>query len=93
MIRVQLRLKPYKFETNNLIEVKATSVGLLLLYCGILFKETDENKYNGFITCAILFVMLINIMFIIEWLYYFFVSLNYKNQNFQIFIRLYGAIM
>ena len=93
MIRVQLRLKPYKLETNNLIEVKATSVGLLLLYCGILFEESEGSKYDGFKTSTILFLMLINVMFVIEWLYYFLASLNYKNQNFELFVHLYGAVL
>ena len=93
MIRVQIRVKPYKAERNNKIEIKASTVGLLLLYWGILFRESSEDEYPGFKTFLLLIIISMNILFVAEWLYMFLLSLNISNHNFKCFLYLLGVIL
>ena len=88
-----MRIRPYKVECNNKIEIKATTVGLLLLYSGILFREIGENEYPGFKTLLLLIILSMNILFIIEWLYMFLLSLNISNHNFKCLVYLLGVIL
>jgi hypothetical protein len=80
-IRLQLYLKPYKEEGNNKIEILALTAGLVTLLSSIVFIS---EKSVGFIDiCLLIFIILINLKFILEWLYRLFQCVSEKSKLFQ----------
>jgi hypothetical protein len=80
-IRLQLHLKPYKEEGNNKIEILALTAGLVTLLSSIVFIS---EKSVGFIDiCLLIFIILINLKFILEWLYRLFQCVSKKSKLFQ----------
>jgi hypothetical protein len=81
-IRLQLYLKPYKEEGNNKIEILALTAGLVTLLSSIVFISEESV---GFIDiCLLIFILLINLKFILEWLYRLFQCISEKSKLFQI---------
>ena len=94
LIRIQERLKPFKSDTNNKIEIKSTIAGTIVLYCGILFEETsNEEGFEGFSRMAFMFLIVVNVMFILDWLYLFLKSMNFKGAKMKVLINVYATIL
>ena len=91
--RIQMTVKPYKIEVNNKIEVMSIIAGMLILYCGIIFEEGQDHDYPLFDSLALLILVVSNAMFVTQWLYYFLISIKFKNQNMRKFIKIYGSII
>ena len=92
IIRVQLRLRPYKLEENNEIEQKAIYAGIITLFWGLIFSQESTN-YAIFNTFAFLMLIFSNAIFIILWTFYFWISLNLKYKYFKKFISWYAMII
>ena len=92
ILRIQIRLQPYKDEQNNGIEILSTLAGMITLFCGILFTDKDEEVEFFNIIVAILMFMF-NTIFILHWTYLFMVSWNIKNQTFNKILSLYGMLL
>ena len=92
ILRIQIRLKPYKYEENNFLEQHATNSGILTILCWIIFTQQDHN-YALFITLTLAFLIIINAMFIILWIFYLLLSLNLKNENLKKFLKIYAYII
>ena len=75
-MRIQGKLKPYKLDENNAIELRALIASIFTMITGIMFVQDSQI---GFISVTIfLFVIAINMWFILEWLYLFCICMPYK---------------
>ena len=94
LIRIQERLRPFKSEANNKIEIKSTIAGTIVLYCGILFEETsNEEGFEGFSRMAFMFLIVVNVMFILDWLYLFLKSFKFEGTKMKILVNVYATIL
>ena len=91
--RMQQRLKPYKAHENNDIEIKAIIAGTTLLFSGLIFEEGAKYNYLRFDTLTISVVIIYNAIFLINWVYLFLVSLDFKNSNMKRIIKVYGFLI
>ena len=65
--RIQIRLRPYKRNENNTVELLAIAAGTITMLCGFMFSQTETV---GFINIILLIlIILINVKFILEWTY------------------------
>ena len=92
VIRVQMALRPYKYEENNILEQSAINAGAATLMCGIIFSQ-DNNTYQIFNTLAIVFLVYVNAIFLAVWLFHFLLSLNIKQKYFKIILEIYALIV
>ena len=91
ILRIQYWLQPYKERENNRIEELAIISGLLTMYWAILIIE--DPGIPGFMTMMKTIMIGINIYFIIQWVYLFWISLNFKSRCYQIFIAIFAKII
>lgn len=87
VVRIQIYLKPYIHEENNELEIWSLLAGIATMYCGILFNKDSEDSLLGLKIFAILVLTLINLSFLIRWIFHFLLSFNFKNKYVQAFIR------
>ena len=66
MIRLQKKLKPYKLEENNQIEMIALCTGALTLYSGFIFT-IEDGSVSFLYNLALIFVFAFNVFFILSW--------------------------
>ena len=80
--RIQVKLQPYKDEKNNEIEILALLAGTLTLFSGLVFSSDEEQKLvlNAII---LIFVMVINLSFLINWSYLFVLCMSEKYKIFK----------
>jgi hypothetical protein len=94
IVRLQLYLSPYQNGLNNNLEIKAIIAGMITILWGILFNANSEgSSLSGFVDLGSALLVLANAWFISEWIYLFLVSLKYKSEAFNIFLRFYGMIL
>ena len=91
--RLQQKLKPYKLEQNNDIEIKAIVAGTIVLFSGLIFEESAEDNYSGFETLAFIVIIVFNSMFLLQWTFLFLHSFNFKNSNMRKFLKFFGALI
>ena len=89
--RLQLRLKPYKYEENNYLEQHAINAGTLTILWGLIFIQ--NNNYALFNTLALVFMISVNSVFILLWVFYFLLSLNLKYESMKKFLKIYAFII
>lgn len=79
IFRIQIRIKPYKDERNNEIEILAILTGTLTLFCGIIFvsEETSNSTIN---TLILLVVFIYNVYFILNWILLLLLTFKTKNK-------------
>ena len=74
IIRIQMKVSPYKKKENNFLEVRAMTASLLTLMVGIVFAQDTQI---GFINIFfLLFVVFQNLWFLSEWLHLFWVCMG-----------------
>ena len=93
MERLQQKLKPYKIEENNDIEIKAIIAGTIVLYSGLIFEESAEEHYSGFENMAFIVIIIYNFIFLLQWTYLFLLSFNFKNSNVRKTLEVYGILI
>ena len=91
--RLQQRLKPYKLEKNNDIEIKAIIAGTTVLFLGLIFEESAEDNHPEFNTVGLIIVVIYNSVFLLQWTYLFLYSLNFKNENLKKALEIYRCII
>ena len=89
MLRIQIRLAPYKFEINNFLEQEMIITGSITLFWGLIFIN-ESSSVALFSTFALLVMLISNIYFVVLWLFYFLVSLNLKHRYFKKIIEIYS---
>ena len=67
LMRVQLRLQPYKHELNNKLEMEAMTTGTATLFWGVLFVS-DSQGFSAITTLILIVIIVMNWRFIIIWL-------------------------
>jgi uncharacterized membrane protein len=80
LLRVQERLKPYKSESNNRIEMVAIVAALFTLYSSLIFV-VEEGPLDGFYFLCLVLVFLVNIFFIVNWVYLMLESFRKSNKH------------
>ena len=93
IFRIQLKVEPYKNNDNNSIEIWATIAGALTLYSSLLFIDDDEESVSGINISVLVLLLVINITFILKWVYLFLESKNIKNATFQKFLKVYATFV
>ena len=68
LIRLQLRLNPYKKELNNKLEIDAMVTGGATLFCGVLFVS-DDSDLAVVLLILLIVIIFINVKFMLHWLY------------------------
>jgi len=91
-IRLQKRLKPYKLEENNWIELVALVAGTTTMYAGFIFS-TEGGAIYGFYQLTAIMVFCINLYFIVNWVFLLLCSFNWKNENYVRFLKIYGLLI
>ena len=91
LIRVQQVLNPYKLNENNQIELLGLTVGTVTMFWGFIF--VTENVHMTFYQISAIIIFLVNSFFIIQWTYLLFVSVEWKNQHFQTFLKVYAYVL
>ena len=66
LMRVQLRLQPYKQEINNKLEMEAMTTGTATLFWGVLFVS-DSNSFVALTTAILVVIIVMNSRFFILW--------------------------
>ena len=91
--RLQVKLKPYKLEENNRIEIKAIVGGTTILFWGLLFEEGSKHYYPWFNTMAILIILTYNSYFVLGWLYLLIWSFKIKNEKVELAVELLKCLL
>lgn len=93
IIRIQIRLKPYKLESNNRIELRGVVAGTIIIYCGILFEVSADENYIIFETLALSLLLYFNISFIMDWIYNMLVSVKSENKHIKTIVHLFEMML
>ena len=93
IIRIQLAVSPYIIKVNDDLEVMSIISGMLVLYCGLIFEEGQNSDLPIFVSLAMIVLIIFNVMFLAQWLYYFLVSLDFKNESMKKLVKICGLIM
>ena len=91
--RLQQKLKPYKSEDNNDLEIKAILAGAAVLFSGIVFEEGTKYDYPLFDMMATFVLLCYNASFLFEWTYFFLDSFQFRNQSVIKFIEMYRSLI
>jgi hypothetical protein len=75
-------LKPYKNEMNNKIEMLALTAGLVTLLSSLIFIL--DNSVDFLDIAVLFFLVLLNLKFIIEWIYQVLLCAKDKAKIFEI---------
>jgi len=67
--RIQLRLKPYKEESNNEVELLAINTGTIAILSTLVYSE--EEGAEVFHYFAFLVMIFVNLVFLSKWVYLF----------------------
>ncbi|CAI2367699.1 unnamed protein product [Moneuplotes crassus] len=91
-VRIQEKLKPYKEESNNRIEVLGMIAGILTLYCTLVFV-TEEEDVDAVHIFSLLLLFAVNAFFLLHWLYNVLYYLNYKNKYFRMLMKMFSLAL
>ena len=94
LIHVQIKIDPYEDKKHNHIEIKAVIAGTMALFCGIVFNQNSSEQENPTIIMLIMaFLIIINLVFLIEWLYLFIKTFNIKNAKVQLLLQILASLI
>ena len=94
LIHIQIKIDPYEDPKHNHIEIKAVIAGTMTLFCGIMFdQKSSEEGTPTIIMIIMVFLVITNLMFIIEWLYLFIKTFNIKNAKVQILLQILASLI
>lgn len=74
--RLQSYLQPYKHTHNNDIEMFGVNVAIVTLLCGMIFNQPDTS--DSLNTVLLIIMLVLNVIFIIQWIYLFITNLGEK---------------
>ncbi|CAI2383343.1 unnamed protein product [Moneuplotes crassus] len=94
--RMQERLRPYKIDSNNKIEMLCVITIILTLYCTLVFIPKNEGV-NSVYYISLILAYTININFIVQWAYLVLCYLNdtktLDNRYFRKFMIIYAFVL
>ena len=94
LIYIQIKIDPYEDKKHNHIEIKAVIAGTMTLFCGIIFdQKSSEDGTPTIIMTIMVFLVITNLMFIIEWLYLFIKTFNIKNAKVQLLLQVLASLI
>ena len=90
--RIQYRNSPFKLGENNEIDLFGIEVAILTVSSGLIFNWGGE--LHRFFSNFILFLLfLTHIIFLIKWIFFACVALEWKNIHFQRALKVYSIIV
>jgi len=90
--RIQYRNLPFKLGENNEIDLFSIEVAILTVSSGLIFNWREE--LHRFFSNFILFLLfLTHIIFLIKWIFFACVALEWKNIHFQRALKVYSIIV
>ena len=92
ILKVQERLKPYKNEENNRIEMIAIIAAFITFYWAIIFVSQDSSP-PGFNEFAVFLMFFINVYFIVHWTFLLLCSIGWNNEKYQLFLSIYSLLI
>ena len=87
LLRIQIRLKPYKQELNNKLEIEAMITGTSTLFWGVLFVSDTQN-FSAISTLILIVIIIMNIKFFLLWLLWMTYTLIDKHEIFHSIFRI-----
>ena len=78
-LRLQIHLQPYKRDRTNKLERKELIAGIMSMFGGTLFID-EKDKINEINLAVFIFVVALNIHFIIYWVYWLLFALKDTHQ-------------
>ena len=81
LIRLQIKLQPYKLEINNRIEMEGMITGAATLFWGVLF--VSDNGFSVIVTFILIIVFIMNIRFVLFWLLCMTLTLIHRHEFFK----------
>ena len=94
LIHIQMKIDPYEDKKHNHIEIKAVIAGTMTLFCGIMFdQKSSEEGTPTIIMIIMVFLVITNLMFLVEWLYLFIKTFNIKNAKVQILLQILASLI
>jgi len=65
--RLEFYLKPYKREENTKVEILAIMAGVVTMNSGLVYSQDDTISFLNIV--VLVFVIVFNLFFVIEWTY------------------------
>ena len=90
--RIQVRLKPYKNDNYNNIEILAIFAGSITLFSGLIFIN-DEGNQTILNTLVLWFLIVFNIVFLARWAYLYVLCMSEKNKVFERILIIFKIMM
>jgi len=87
--RVQVYLKPYKLERNNEVEIIAIISGVVIILSSLVYSE--EDKVNVLNSAVLIVTILINLVFLLKWVYMLCHHYEDKNKAAKI-VRIFAGL-
>ncbi|CAI2362327.1 unnamed protein product [Moneuplotes crassus] len=89
---LQKKIRPYKLDDNNRIDLVAVTIGIITIYSGIIFSLGDES-YKGFYMAAWVVLVWFNAYFVLNWFYLLLLSFECRNDKYLFLVNLLGCIL
>lgn len=91
LLRIQIKLQPYKLKCNNEIEAQAMIAGIVTLLSGWVFAS--DSIPNGLRAITIITLFAFNSHFIVNWSYLFLLSFGTRSRWLTKIIKVYSALI
>ncbi|CAI2377736.1 unnamed protein product [Moneuplotes crassus] len=88
----QKYMQPFKTKDNNQIDLLALSTGIVTIYSGLIFA-VGQDIHEGFELTALTLITVFNGYFLLNWVYFLMVALEWKNQKFIYLVNTLGGIL
>ena len=66
LVRLQMRINPYKLDLNNTLEIESIVTGSATLFCGVMFIS-DDDSLAGLVVFVLIVIIFLNAKFILFW--------------------------
>ena len=67
--RLNDKLKPYKEDSFNSLEISGSNAGIIMLAAGLIYSRDEEVNLLNFIMMIVVFIF--NAYFVLDWIYQF----------------------
>ena len=92
LVRVQMRIHPYKLELNNKLEIEAIITGSATLFWGVLFVS-DDNDLAILVVFILLIIIALNIKFLLFWCFCMTFTLAGKHKTWNVLFMMIAVGM
>lgn len=91
LLRIQIRLQPYKLDYNNKLEIEAVITGTATLFAGVLFI-TENDEFAELVLVILMIVIMFNIKFFLLWLLCMTSTVAHKHEFFRSFYNMLSIV-